>query len=161
MTAGVLLGALILTLIVSSAMMQGITFTNAGLAHTLSTELVGGTPITTWYLGLINNSPTPTLLAGDTLASHTGWTEIAYSTGYMGNRPAWGNGAVSGNATTNASTVNFAMLGTYTVYGMFVCSAATGTSGTLEMEAPFSGGTQSVSSGDSLQTTMTASAVSG
>lgn len=136
-------------------------FTNAGLTHTLSTELVSGTAITTWYLLLINNSPTPTLAAGDTLASHTGWAEIAPSSGYTGNRPAWGNGAVSGNATTNASTVNFAMLGTYTVYGMAVCSAATGTTGTLECTAAFSGGTQSVSSGDTLQTTMTVSAASG
>lgn len=136
-------------------------FTNAGLTHTLSTELVSGTPITAWYLGLINNSPSPTLASGDTLASHAGWSEIAFSTGYTGNRPAWGNGAVSGNATTNASTVNFAMLGTYTVYGLFVASAATGTTGVLECTAPFSGGTQSVTSGDTLQTTMTVSAVSG
>jgi hypothetical protein len=136
-------------------------FTNAGLTHTLATELVSGTPITAWYLGLINNSPSPTLSGTDTLASHTGWAELAYSTGYTGNRPAWGNGAVSGNATTNASTVNFAMLGSYTVYGLFVCSAATGTTGTLECTAAFSGGTQSVSSGDTLQCTMTVSAASG
>ncbi len=157
----VLLGALLLTLIISSVLMPRITFTDAGLTHTLSTELVSGTPITTWYLGLINNSPSPTLAAADVLSSHTGWSEIAYSTGYTGNRPAWGNGAVSGKATTNASTVNFAMLNTFTVYGLFVCSAATGTSGTLECEAPFSGGTQAVSSGDTLQTTMTVSAASG
>jgi hypothetical protein len=136
-------------------------FTNTGLTHAVATEFVAGTPITPWYLGLINNSPTPTLAGGDTLASHTGWSEIAYSTGYTGNRPAWGNGAVSGNATTNASTVNFAMLGTYTVYGLFVCSVATGTTGTLSCTAAFSGGTQGVSNGDTLQCSMTISAVSG
>jgi len=112
-------------------------------------------------LGLINNSPTPTLASGDTLASHTGWSEIAYSTGYTGNRPGWTNGAVSGNATTNASTINFAMLGTYTVYGLFVASVATGTTGTLSCTAAFSGGTQGVSNGDTLQTSMTISAASG
>jgi hypothetical protein len=139
-------------------------FTNTGLTHTLSTEFCSGPPITVWYLGLINNSPSPTLTAGDTIAVHGGWAELAFSTGYSGNRPAWTNGAVSGNATTNPMTVNISMLGTYTVYGLFVCSHATSnstTNNTLECTAAFSGGTQSVSNSDTLQVTMTISAASG
>ncbi len=132
--------------------------TNAGLNHALASEFTSGGIIATWYLGLINNSPTPTLAAGDTLASHAGWSETA---SYSGNRPAWTNGAVSGQATTNASTVNFAMSGTVTVYGMFVCSAASGSSGTLWCTAAFTGGTQAVNNGDTLQTTFTISAASG
>ncbi len=136
-------------------------FTNAGLTHILATEYVSGTPITTWYLGLINNSPSPTFSAADTLSSHSGWTEEVVGTAYTGNRPAWTNGAVSANATTNASTVNFAILITTTVYGLLLCSAASGTSGTLACTAAFSGGTQAVASGDTLQTTLTISAASG
>jgi hypothetical protein len=47
---------------------------NAGLNHILDVVLSGGTQITTWYLGLL--SATPTVAAGDTMASHGGWTEI-------------------------------------------------------------------------------------
>ncbi len=137
-------------------------FTNQGLTHVLATEYCNSTPITSWFLGLINNSPSPSLSSSDTQASHSGWSEIAFSTGYTGNRPAWGNGSPSSNAITNASTVNFAILNTFTVYGLFVCSSATATtSGTISCTAAFSGGTQSVASGDTLQTTMTISAVSG
>ncbi len=132
--------------------------TNAGLNHVLASEFTGGGIVSTWYIGLINNSPTPTLAGADTLASHAGWSETA---SYSGNRPAWTNGAVSGQATTNASTVNFAMTGTVTVYGLFICSAASGTSGTLWCTAAFTGGTQAVNNGDTLQTTMTISAATG
>ncbi len=136
-------------------------FTSAGLTHLLSTEYVSGTPVTTWYLGLINNSPSPTFSTGDTLGTHGGWVEEVPGTAYTGNRPAWTNGAVSANATTNASTVNFLILVTTTVYGLFLCSAASGGSGTLACTAAFSGGTQAVASGDTLQTTLTISAASG
>ncbi len=132
--------------------------TNAGLNHALATEFTSGSAVATWYIGLINNSPSPSLNAADTLASHAGWVETA---AYSGNRPAWTNGAVSGQATTNASTVNFAMTGTVTVYGLFIGSAASGSSGTLWATAAFTGGTQAVNNGDTLQTTFTVSAASG
>lgn len=131
--------------------------TNAGLAHALASEFTGGSIVTTWYLGLINNSPTPTLASSDTLASHAGWAE---SNAYSGNRPAWNNGAVSNNATANASSVNFAMNATLTVFGMFVCSVSSGTSGTLWCTAAFAGGVQGVNNGDTLQCTYTVSASS-
>lgn len=132
--------------------------TNAGLNHILASEFTSGAIVTTWYIGLINNSPSPSLAGADTLASHSGWTETA---AYSGNRPAWTNGAVSGQSTTNASTVNFAMNATVTVYGLFICSAASGSSGTLWATAAFTGGTQAVNNGDTLQTTFTVSAATG
>lgn len=133
-------------------------FTNAGLNHILSTEFCSGTQVTTWYLGLINNSPSPTFSTADILSSHAGWTE---TTAYSGNRKAWTNGAAASQATTNSSTVDFAISGTVTVYGLFLCTASSGTSGTLELTASFSGGTQAVASGDTLQSTLTVSAASG
>ena len=44
-----------------------------GCNYVLSASLAGGTPITTWYLGIMNASPT--VAATDTMASHAGWTE--------------------------------------------------------------------------------------
>ena len=37
-----------------------------------------------WYLGLVDGATSPTYAAGNTLASHSGWTE---NTGYSGDRP--------------------------------------------------------------------------
>jgi hypothetical protein len=131
---------------------------NQGLNHILDTEFHGGTPITTWYLGLINNTPTPTLAAADTLASHAGWAE---STAYTGDRKEWTEGAASSQSITNSTTVDFAINATVTIYGVFLGSVATGSSGTLWATAALSGGTQSVANGDTLQVTYTISAASG
>lgn len=132
--------------------------TNEGLNHVLDAVLHGTTQITTWYLGLINNASFTALAAADTLASHAGWTETS---SYTGNRPAWTEGAASAQATTNSATVDFAMSGTVTVYGLFVASAASGTTGTMLCTAAFAGGTQAVANLDTLKTTMTISAASG
>src|ERR1044072_10029797 len=48
--------------------------TNQGLNYLLSVGLAGGTADSTWFVGLISASPTPA--AGDTQASHGGWTEV-------------------------------------------------------------------------------------
>lgn len=51
--------------------------TNTGKQYLLSAGFLGGTPITTWYLGLIDGtSGTPTLNDGDSPTSHGGWTEF-------------------------------------------------------------------------------------
>lgn len=132
--------------------------TNEGLNYALGLIF----PITpnTLYVGLINNTPIPVLASGDTLPSHAGWVEIAGGTGYTGNRPLWTNGSPSGQAVTNASYVNFAMLQILTVYGIFLTTVAAGTGGPLFGAAPFVGGPQAVVTGDTLQVTITAAAVS-
>lgn len=128
--------------------------TTVGLNHLQDTEFNSGTQVASnsWFIGLINNSPTPTLAIGDTLASHAGWSE---TTGYSGNRKAWGQGASAAGVVTNASTANYAITGSVTVYGLFLCSASSGTSGVLFASAAFSGGTQAVANGDTLQVTLT------
>lgn len=114
-----------------------------------------------WYLGLINNTPTPVLAATDTLASHPGWAEAAGGgTIYSGNRPLWTNGVSSGQLVTNASYVSFAITATSTIFGIFLCDAATGTSANLFGHTPFVGGVQSVVSGDTLQIQITCNASS-
>ena len=132
--------------------------TNQGLNYALG--LIFPVGPNTLYVGLINNAPVPVLDPGDTLTSHTGWVEIAGGTGYTGNRPLWTNGSPSSQAVTNATYVTFAMLQTLTVYGVFLCTVATGTSGTLFGTAAYVGGPQAVVSGDTLQITITAAAVS-
>jgi len=103
---------------------------------------------TSWYMGLKDTSAAA---ATDTLASHAGWSEL---TPYTGNRPLWGQGATSGSGAgnrqvTNASNVSYAITSSATVGGIFICSAASGTSGTLFNATSFSA-SRAVASGDTL-----------
>ena len=52
--------------------------TTAGLNDVIDVYLRNQTQTATWYVGLTDG--TPTVAAGDTMASHAGWTEVtAYS----------------------------------------------------------------------------------
>jgi len=98
---------------------------NSGLDFLLENDLVA----TTLYIGLTGNSPV--VAAGDTMASHAGWTEVtAYDEPA---RPAWGQGAASGGVTTNSTVVVFTASGPTNVGGGFLATVATkdGTTGTL------------------------------
>ena len=132
---------------------------NEGLDDMNTKYFTGSGYTAAWYLGLISGTG-PTIAAGDTLASHAGWTEVTPSTGYTGNRKA----VTFGGATTadpsvisnSGSASQFAMLGTYVVSGAFLCSVATGTSGVLFSASTFSSpGDRSVVSGDTLNVTYT------
>jgi hypothetical protein len=127
---------------------------NQGLQDMNTTYFNSGTQVTTWYVGLITGPGSgTTIAAGDTLASHAGWTEF---TDYTGNRKA----AVFGTATTadpsvitnTASPAQFAITGAGgTVAGAFLGSVATGTSGVLFSASDFqSPGDRVVVSGDTL-----------
>lgn len=112
--------------------------TDVGMNHLLDTEFGGDAQVTTWYLGLINNSPAPTLAAADTMASHAGWVE---SDDYdEATRVEWTEGAASARAITNASPMVFTIDTNVTIYGIFVTSVNTklGTTGTLWATAAFS-----------------------
>ena len=117
-----------------------------GIANLFNAGFGGGSVVNPWYIGLVNNSPTPTLLTTDTLASHSGWTE--FST-YTGNRQEWVDAATASRIKGTTSSAVFAITGTVTVYGMFLCSAATGSSGTLFSEGAFSS-TISAVNGDTI-----------
>jgi hypothetical protein len=127
--------------------------TNQGKGAILDTFFNGLTQIspTSWYIGLIDGSGTPALAAGDTLASHAGWTE---NTSYTGNRQLWGQGSSSAQAVTNASPATFNVTATGTLYGIFVCSSASGTSGTVWSEAAFTSPVP-VNNGDQMKVTYT------
>jgi hypothetical protein len=128
---------------------------NEGLEYVNNTFFTGSGYTAGWYMGLIYGT-SPTIAAGDTLASHAGWTEIPVSTGYSGNRKAltFGASTEADPAVISTSAATFSMLGTYVVSGAFVCMVASGTSGVLfsasEFDAP---GDRSVVSGDTLNVT--------
>ena len=111
-----------------------------------------------WFLGLVTGPGSgTTFAAGDTIASHAGWTE---NTAYTGNRKA----VTFGTATTADPSVitNSAAPSTFTmnanaqtIAGAFLCSVATGTSGILFSAGDFTGGDKIVDSGDTLSVTYT------
>lgn len=132
---------------------------NQGLQTMNATYFAAATQVPTWYVGLITGPGSgTTIAAGDTLASHAGWTEF---TNYTGNRKT----AVFATATTadpsvvtnSASPASFIISGGGgTVAGAFLCSVATGTSGTLFSASDFqSPGDRVVVAGDTLNVTYT------
>lgn len=128
--------------------------TNTGIAYALN--LAFPSPATAWYMGLINNTPTPVLAPTDTLLSHPGWSEALYSVAYsQAARPAWTNGTVSNNQLTNSSLVSFSMITANTIYGILLASVSTGTGGTLFLTTQFVGGPQAVVNTDTIAVTLT------
>jgi len=128
---------------------------DAGLNHILDVVLHGTTPVSPWYVGLTDG--TPTAAAGDTIASHAGWVEV---TAYTGNRQEYVEAAASGKSTTNsASKASFPITAdSTTVGGAFLFEAATGTTGVLLCVAAFTGGDKACDNGDTLSVTYTMSA---
>lgn len=125
---------------------------NAGLNHILNVQFHGTTPVNPWYIGL---KLTGTVASGDTLATHSGWTE---ATGYADDRKAYNEAAASGKSITNsANKASFAISATATIAGAFVASASAGTTGTLFCAADFTSA-RAVENGDTLEVTYTISA---
>jgi hypothetical protein len=138
--------------------------TSTGLDYVLNTCFRGGTAITTWYLGLVDNAGWTGYNLTDTMSSHSAPNTWAENTDFSNaTRPQWSPGAPSGNAISNGTTVDFTMnpaSGTRTIKGLFCVSNNTigGTTGTLFSTASFAGGTQTVNNGDTLKVTYTISA---
>lgn len=112
-----------------------------------------------FFLGLITGpAASTTFAAGDTLATHLGWTEF---TDYSGTRKAMTFGTAStadpSVISNTASPASFAITGAGgIVAGAFLCTVASGTSGVLFSEADFqSPGDRTVVSGDTLNVTYT------
>ena len=133
---------------------------NAGLAYMAGTALTSVTQITSFFLGLYGAGASNTPAAGDTMASHAGWTEdTTYSNGTR--VAATFVTATTANpsvVTNSASPAVFNINATATVGGAFLTSDNTksGTTGTLFSAADFgSPGDRSVVSGDTLSVTYT------
>jgi hypothetical protein len=136
--------------------------TNAGLDSMNNIYFRGVTPITTWYLGLVDNAGFSSFQPADTMGSHGTWAEAAYISNSV--RPTWAPGASSGQTVVNSSPIAFNInANSKTVKGLFLTSDNTisGTAGLLWATAAFSGGTQACNSGDTLQATYSVSGASG
>jgi hypothetical protein len=131
---------------------------NVGLKEMNEKFFSGSSYTAAWYLGLYGAAASNNPAAGDTMASHAGWTEVtAYS---QATRPQ----CVFGTSTTadpsvisnSASVAVFSINGTATVGGAFLTSNNTkgGTTGILfsagDFQAP---GDRSVANGDTLNVT--------
>ncbi len=136
------------------------TVVNEGLDDVLDKYLKGSSYTAAFYVGLTDG--TPTVAAGDTMASHGGWTEVtAYSEGV---RQTLTLGTVSSQSVSNtASKATFSINanGT-TIGGAFVTTNNTkgGSTGTLYGGDAFTGGDKSADSGDTLNVTVTLTAAS-
>ena len=123
-----------------------------GKNHALDVVFGNSSPVTQvdpWYIGLIDQSPTPTLVEGDTLASHSGWSEAS---GYTGNRQAWVDANASSKVKGTTTVASFPITGTATIHGIMIASVATGTSGILWATGSFDASIDVVSS-DTLKVT--------
>ena len=132
---------------------------NTGLQDMNNKYFKGSGYSAAWYMGLITGPGSgTTIAAADTLASHSGWTEF---TDYSGTRPAITFGTpttADPSVITNSATPSaFSISGAGgVVAGAFICTAASGTSGTLFSASDFqSPGDRTVVSGDTLNVTYT------
>ena len=133
---------------------------NGGLRDMNTKYFTGSSYTATWYLGLYGAAASNNPAAGDTMASHAGWTEkVGYS---QATRPA----CTFGTATTADPSVitnslapsAFSINATATIGGAFLTSDNTksGTTGILFSAADFaSPGDRNVVSGDTLSVTYT------
>lgn len=132
---------------------------NEGLQDMNSKYFSGSSYTAAFYLGLITGPSSATsYVAGDTLATHAGWTEFV---NYSGSRKAVTFGAATladpSVISNSASPSQFSITGAGgVVAGAFLCTVASGTSGLLISEADFqSPGDRTVVSGDTLNVTYT------
>jgi hypothetical protein len=134
--------------------------TNVGLDDVLDKFLKGSTYTAAFYVGLTDG--TPTVAAGDTMASHAGWVEVVAYT--EGTREVLTLGTVAAQSVDNsASKASFAInADTTTVGGAFLNTVSTksGSTGTLYGVGAFTGGDKAVDSGDTLNVTVTLTAAS-
>lgn len=132
---------------------------NEGLQDMNTQYFKGATYSAAFYLGLITGpSSSTTFVAGDTLATHGGWTEF---TNYSGSRKAvtFGTATLADPSviSNSAAPSQFSITGGGgTVAGAFLCTVASGTSGILFSEADFQApGDRVVVAGDTLNVTYT------
>jgi len=128
----------------------------------LQTALTGsGYTVVGPYMGLISSvSYTTGPVAGDTMASHSGWTEAGTTNApTFSARVAPSFGTASAGAISTASAVIFTMTstgtlkGAFIVYGTGAVTTILSTAGTLLSAGLFTGGDQPVNTGNVVQVT--------
>jgi hypothetical protein len=112
--------------------------TDVGMNALLGIMFHGDTQITTWYIGIVNNSGFSAFANADTMGSHAGWTE--WTSYDEAARVEWVEDAAAARAISNTTTADFTISAAGTLHGIFVTSDSTkaGTTGTLWSTAAFS-----------------------
>jgi hypothetical protein len=118
------------------------------------------------YMGLISSTSYSSIVAADTMSSHSGWLEAgaANTPHYTAPRPTMVFSAASGGSKQTSSAASFPFTGGGTVKGGFVVlgSGAVGTidstAGTLLSAGLLAGGDRIVTNGDTLAVTWALSA---
>jgi len=130
---------------------------NVGLQHILDVIFSGGTAADPWYVGLTDG--TPTVAAGDTMASHAGWAEVtAYD---EATRQEWVEVRSNQSMTNAASKAVFTISSAATVIGGgILCSLNNkgGSTGTIMSGVAFTGGDKTLDDDDVLNVTYVFSA---
>jgi len=133
---------------------------NVGLKDMNDKYFTGSAYTAAWYIGLYGAAASNDPAAGDTAASHAGWTEVVpYSNA---TRPAATFAAATtadpSVITNSASPASFSIDATATVGGAFLISDNTksGSTGVLFSASDFAApGDRSVASGDQINVTYT------
>lgn len=129
-----------------------------GLNDVLDKYYKGSSYTAAHYCGLTDG--TPTVAAGDTMASHAGWVEVTAYDEAVRQTITWGS--VSGGSVNNSASKAVFTISTNstTIGGGFVVTNSTkgGSTGTLVGAAAFTAGDKVLDDNDTLSVTVTATA---
>lgn len=130
--------------------------TTAGKNDLWDKYLAGSGYTAAWYLGLVNSGAS--FDAGDTMSSHSGWTENQNYDEATRVAVSWSS-ASSGSKASSGATFTISA-NSQNIAGVFLTtgSAKGGTTGVLFSAGAFTLGTRGVNDGDTLTVTYTASA---
>lgn len=136
--------------------------TNQGRQDMNTKYFTGSAYTADWYIGLVNNTPTPSYAVGDTMASHAGWVETTdYSgtdraTADFGTATTADPSVIANTVASGGTVASFNITGTVTIDGAFLTATEDNSTntGVLFSVASFeSPGDRSVVNGDTLNVT--------
>lgn len=132
---------------------------NVGLQDMNNKYFAGSSYTATWYIGLYGSGSTNGPLAGNTMASHSSWTEVTDYSGTDRPTASFGTATLADpSVISNSSTpATFNINNNATIGGAFLTTGSVkgGTSGTLFSASDFTGGDRTVSNGDTVNVTYT------
>ena len=136
--------------------------TNQGRQDMNAKYFLGSSYTAAWFIGLVNNTPTPSYAVADTMASHAGWEETTdYSgtdraTATFGTATTADPSVISNSVASGGTVATFGITGTVTIDGAFLTATqdnSTNTGVLFSVAAFESPGDRSVVNGDTLNVT--------